>query len=88
MVLPSYFSHYMMTLNELKLFDVIETLRKQQRVVLEIFERQKDGVVVIQKPVDNDEKGDGDQLVVFANSAFKDIVQTHDFEDGVRSKLL
>jgi hypothetical protein len=88
MVLPSYFSHYMMTLNELKLFDVIETLKKQQRIVLEIFERQKDGVVVIQKPADNDEKSDVDQLVVYANSAFKDIVQTDELEDGVHRKLL
>jgi hypothetical protein len=37
--LPLYVSHYMLTLNELKLFDVIETLKKQQRIVLEIFER-------------------------------------------------
>jgi hypothetical protein len=37
--LPTYVSHYMLTLNELKLFDVIETLKKQQRIVLEIFER-------------------------------------------------
>lgn len=44
--------------------------------------------MVIQKPAHKDDKDDNDHPVVYANSAFKDIFQTDNNEDGVRRELL
>lgn len=85
MVLPSYFSHYMMTLNELKLFDVIETLKKQQGIVLGIFEKQQDAVLVLERDKTNLEQP---ASVVYSNNAFKEIVKTDNERLGVSKEIL
>lgn len=47
LVLPYIISVYLQTFNELRLFLWSENNSKQQQTVLEIFERQQEGVVLL-----------------------------------------
>jgi len=49
-IIPSCYSLFEATLSQLKIFMNLETMRKQQRMMLEIFEKQKESVLVIQTP--------------------------------------
>ena len=46
-IMPIFFSGFLLRFNELRICHVNETIQRQQRHLLEIFERKKDGVVLI-----------------------------------------
>jgi hypothetical protein len=79
LALPFILSSYMQTLNEMRLFLWGENNLKQQQTVLEIFERQQEGVLLLkqaQEGTENDE-------VLFSNSAFAVIAQTKDARESL-----
>jgi hypothetical protein len=46
-IIPSFYALYMQTLNEIRLFITIDNMRNQQRMTLDIFEKQNEAVVLI-----------------------------------------
>ena len=63
-----------------------DKMTKQQQFLLELFEKQKQGVVILQKKPDEDvpyrELAEANhETVLYSNEAYKNIVGTeHDFE--------
>ena len=72
-------------MNELRLFFLNVTMTEQQKVVLEIFEKQNEGVVIIQKSTDPEEQI---QTVLYSNSLFKEIVGTENEAEGIQKQIL
>jgi hypothetical protein len=60
-LIPFILSLYMQTLGELRLFLLGETLTKQQQIMLEIFEQQNEGVVLLQKPKKKDSEDEKEE---------------------------
>jgi hypothetical protein len=89
-LLPLLFGVYLQTYNEARLFLVTENSAKQQQRMLEIFEKQEDGVVVLQKatvPEDPSKKDNKDVKILFTNNAFTGIVQAQDVCTAVESQI-
>jgi len=86
--LPILVGVYLQTYNEARLFLVTENSAKQQQRMLEIFEKQEEGVLVFQKsvaPEDPSKKDDKDGKILFTNNAFTGIVRAEDARQGVET---
>jgi hypothetical protein len=91
--IPFMLSQYMQTLGELRLFLLGETLTKQQQIMLEIFEQQNEGVVLLQKPKKKDSKdGKEDEQpkseVLYINNALKRIINSAESTDPISIPIL
>lgn len=73
LTIPGCYAVYQLTLSRLKMFLSFETLKKQQSVVLEIFEKQNDATIIIREPKDHADEESGkssEQEVLYTNRAF------------------
>lgn len=83
MLVPLTYALFEMTNAHIKLFSSIENLRKQQAIVLEIFEKQNEATMVFQSSEalgnQHDEKSlvkSMEQTVLYSNKAFQEIFET------------
>lgn len=73
--MPCFFSCFLLRFNEMRTFHVHETIQRQQRLVLEIFERQNEGVIIVKNAKSDDQKK---ERVVYSNNAFKQLYPCQD----------
>ena len=81
---------YLQTYNEARLFLVTENSAKQQQRMLEIFEKQDEGVIVLRQEMtqeDPSKKDDKDGRILFTNNAFNGIMQNQDVIQGVNTPV-
>ena len=76
LAIPFIFSAYIQTLREQRLFLWGENNKRQQQTVLEIFEKQNEGIVLLEKPKSKEVRGKDVEEVLYNNKAFSEIFQT------------
>jgi hypothetical protein len=86
-MIPSVYALYMQTINEIRLFLTIDNMRNQQRMTLEMMEKQNEAVVLIQPPKDGEERVNANN-VLYSNKAFKEIISNEDENGALGLELL
>lgn len=74
MLLPGAYGLLEMTQSNLKMFLSMESLRKQQAVVLEVFEKQNEATLVFEQSEANESREDPEnpmQEMLYSNKAFQ-----------------
>jgi hypothetical protein len=72
--IPLYASFYIQAISKLGTYLIAESNVKQQRLVLEIFERQQQGVVLINSNPECDASLEPVKRVLFSNNTFSQII--------------
>ena len=73
LAIPFIFSAYIQTVREQRLFLWGENNKRQQQTVLEIFENQNEGIVLLEKPKSKEVRGKDVEEVLYNNNAFSEI---------------
>ena len=65
-------------------------MTKQQQVVLEIYERQNEGVIIFQKKMSSEisENEEAEDTILYSNNAFKKLVGTENDNEGITIAIL
>jgi hypothetical protein len=88
LAIPFIFSAYIQTLREQRLFLWGENNKRQQQTVLEIFEKQNEGIVLLEKPKSKEVRGKDVEEVLYNNKAFSEIFQTEQASIGIDMPVL
>ena len=83
---PSFVALNLKKYNEKRLFFMSDKMTEQQQVVLEIFERQNEGVVILQKKNNEDEAEH--ETVLYSNDAYKRIVGSANDSESIKIPFL
>ena len=81
---PALYAVWQLRVNELRIFQLAESTQKQQQIVLEMFERQNEGVVLFSRS-QNLVTGEDQENVLFANEAFKKLANVKDDDSVMES---
>jgi hypothetical protein len=73
---------------EQRLFLWGENNKRQQQTVLEIFENQNEGIVLLEKPKSKEVRGKDVEEVLYNNNAFSEIFQTEQASTGIDMPVL
>jgi hypothetical protein len=78
-VVPLIYAFYSQFLYETKLFLLTKTTQKQQQLILEIFDQQKDGVILMKNSAESSQNSSVEN-VLFKNNILADILPNNELD--------